>query len=160
MYIPIVTITLQEELRQTRPFARKSGEALVAILRTATVLESTQNEVLRPHGITQTQYNVLRILQGAGRDGLCGKEVAERLVSRVPDVSRLLDRMVEMGLVNRERDSDDRRHVTARISVKGKRVLHQATPDLETVEQRLFRGMAASTVETLVTALARIRESA
>ena len=160
MYIPVVTTSLQAELRQTRPFARKTSEALVAILRTATVLEHAQNDVLRPHGITQTQYNVLRILQGAGREGLCGKEIAERLVSKVPDVSRLLDRMVDVDLVNRERDSADRRHVTARISVKGKRVLAQATPDLEVVEQRLFRGMPAATVVGLVTVLARIRESA
>ena len=159
MYISDVTTTLQQELRQTRPFTRKTSEALVAILRTATVLENAENEALRPHGITQTQYNVLRILQGAGKDGLCGKEIAERLVSKVPDVSRLLDRMVEMDLVNRERDTEDRRHVTARISVKGKRVLAQATPDLEVVEQRLFRGIPAPSVATLVTALARIREA-
>ena len=159
MYIQLVTITLQDELRQTRPFARKTSEALVAVMRTATVLEHAQNEVLRPHGITQTQYNVLRILQGAGKTGLCGKDIAERLVSKVPDVSRLLDRMVDMDLVTRERDGEDRRHVTARIGARGKRVLAQATPDLEVVEQRLFRGMPATTVATLVTALARIRES-
>ena len=65
------------------------------MLRTAALLEHQLNEALRPFGITELQYNVLRILRGAGPDGLCGREIAERLVSKVPDVSRLLDRMEE-----------------------------------------------------------------
>ena len=93
------------------------------MLRTAALLEHQINEVLRPHGITELQYNVLRILRGAGPNGLCGREIAERLVSKVPDVSRLLDRMVGMQLLRRERDAADRRHVTARITPKGLRVL-------------------------------------
>ena len=74
-----MTIRLQDEIKQTKPFARPSDEALLSILRTATVLEHGSNEVLRPFGITSTQYNVLRILRGAGAGGLCGKEIAERL---------------------------------------------------------------------------------
>lgn len=148
---------LQDEIHQTRPFARKSSEALVSILRTATVLEHEQNEALRPHGITQTQYNVLRMLQGAGKTGLCGRDISNRLVSRVPDVSRLMDRMEELDLLTRERDSVDRRHVTARISAKGRKVLAQSTPDLETVEQKRFGGMDNRTVVALVNVLARVR---
>ena len=125
-----MTSRLQDEIKQTKPFARPSDEALVSILRTATVLEHGSNEVLRPFGITMTQYNVLRILRGAGAGGLCGREIAERLISRVPDVSRLLDRMEEMGLLGKKRDADDRRHVTARITAKGRKVLEQATPGL------------------------------
>src|SRR5664279_2712639 len=88
-----MTSRLMEELKQTKPFARPSDEALLSIVRTASVLEHGSNEILREYGITTTQYNVLRILRGAGTAGLCGREIAERLVSRVPDVSRLLDRM-------------------------------------------------------------------
>ena len=80
-----------------------------------------------------TQYNVLRILRGAGARGLCGREVGERLISRVPDVSRLLDRMAEMGLLAKERDAADRRHVTARITPKGRRVLGAGDADSCTV---------------------------
>ena len=152
-----MTTKLQDEIHQTRPFARKSSEAMVSILRTATVLEHEQNEALRPHGITQTQYNVLRMLQGAGKTGLCGRDVADRLVSRVPDVSRLMDRMEELDLLTRERDSADRRHVTARISAKGRKVLAQSTPALETVEQKRFGGIDNRTVVALVNALARVR---
>jgi DNA-binding MarR family transcriptional regulator len=150
---------LQDEIKQTKPFARKTAEALLAVLRTATVLEHAQNEALRPHGITSTQYNVLRILQGAGDDGMCGREVAERLISRVPDVSRLLDRMEEMELVTRERDPEDRRHVTARISAKGRGIVVEATPSLEVIERASFRDMEPGLVVSLVKALDTIREA-
>ena len=99
------------------------------------------NEVLRPCGITALQYNVLRILRGAGPNGWCGREISERLVSKVPDVSRLLDRMESLQLLRRERDATDRRHVTARITPKGVRVLERPPP-------RWNRPGAASTIST------------
>jgi len=147
-----------DEIKQTKPFARPADEALVSIMRTAVVLEHAQNEALRPHGLTLTQYNVLRILRGAGRRGLCGREIAERMVSNVPDVSRLLDRMEEMGTIRRARDADDRRHVTARIAPKGRRVLSQASPALEQVARSRFGRLAPSAVPALIRALAAIRE--
>src|SRR4051794_5957483 len=109
---------LQQEIKQTKPFPRPSSEALLGVLRTAALLEHRISEALRPAGITTTQYNVLRILRGAGANGLCGREIAERLVSKVPDVSRLLDRMEEVGLLSRSRNADDRRHVVATITGK------------------------------------------
>ena len=155
-----MTNRLLEELKQTKPFARPSDEALVSIMRTASILEHGSNEILREFGITQTQYNVLRILRGAGASGLCGKEIAERLVSRVPDVSRLLDRMEETGLLGKKRDAADRRHVTARLTVKGKRVLDEATPRLTEFGRARVDKLSARTVEGLVEALATIREGA
>ncbi len=151
---------LQEEIKQTKPFARPSDEALLSILRTATVLEHGSNEALRPFGITVTQYNVLRILRGAGAGGLCGREVAERLISRVPDVSRLLNRMEETGLLGKTRDAADRRHVTARITAKGRRVLERATPQLDEFGRGRVERLSARTLEALVAALALIREGA
>jgi DNA-binding MarR family transcriptional regulator len=151
---------LLEELKQTKPFARPSDEALVSIMRTASILEHGSNEILRAYGITTTQYNVLRILQGAGTAGLCGREIAERLVSRVPDVSRLLDRMEETGLLGKKRDAADRRHVTARITAKGRRVLDEATPQLTEFARGRVERLSARTVEGLVEALATIREGA
>src|SRR6476661_7665572 len=105
-----MTSRLQAEIKQGKPFQSASAEALLSVMRTAAMLEHHLTEVLKPYGITPTQYNVLRILRGAGSGGLCGREVAERMVSRVPDISRLLDRMEEMDLVDRERDPADRRH--------------------------------------------------
>ena len=155
-----MTNRLLEELKQSKPFARPSDEALVSIMRTASILEHGSNEILREFGITQTQYNVLRILRGAGASGLCGKEIAERLVSRVPDVSRLLDRMEETGLLGKKRDAADRRHVTARLTAKGKRVLDEATPKLAEFGRARVEKLSARTGEGLVEALATIREGA
>jgi len=152
-----MTNRLQDEIKQTKPFARPSDEALLSILRTATVLEHGSNELLRPFGITITQYNVLRILRGAGARGLCGREVGERLISRVPDVSRLLDRMAEIGLIAKERDAADRRHVTARITPKGRRVLSQATPILARYGRERVELLSARGIEGLVEDLEVIR---
>lgn len=119
---------LQAELKQTRPFRSPREEAMVALQRTAAVLEHAFECRLKDSGITATQYNVLRILRGAGPAGLCRNEVGQRMVRRVPDVTRLLDRLEDTGLVGRTR-GDDRRFVTTRITPKGLEVLE----DLEAV---------------------------
>ena len=152
-----MTTDLQTELKQKKPFPRIGAEALVSILRTAAVLDHQLTDALKPFGITHTQYNVLRILRGAGAAGLCGREVAERMVSPVPDVSRLLDRMEDTDLISRERDSEDRRHVTARISRKGLALLDETTPRLEAVERARFGQLPAGRLQHLVEVLAAVR---
>ena len=92
-YTFLVTQTLQDELKQARPFKQVEEEAYLSIMRTAALLEHQVAQALKPHGVTATQYNVLRILRGAGSEGLCRNEVGDRLVTTVPDVTRLLDRM-------------------------------------------------------------------
>jgi DNA-binding MarR family transcriptional regulator len=148
---------LQAELKQRKPFSSVGAEALLSVLRTAAVLEHQLTEVLKPFGITHTQYNVLRILRGAGAEGLCGREVAERMVSRVPDVSRLLDRMEETGLISRQRDPGDRRHVTARITRKGLAMLEQATPRLEAVERARAGQIPTGQLQQLIEMLSTVR---
>jgi DNA-binding MarR family transcriptional regulator len=148
---------LLAELKQTKPFPRATAEAFLSVLRTAAVLEHQLTEALKPYGITHTQYNVLRILRGAGAGGLCGREVAERMVSRVPDVSRLLDRMEESGLIARERDDNDRRHVTARITPKGLGLVEEVAPRLEAVERARFGRLPAAQVRQLIDILASLR---
>jgi MarR family transcriptional regulator, organic hydroperoxide resistance regulator len=150
---------LQTELKQTKPFPRRSSEALLSVLRTAALLEHQLNEVFRPYGITELQYNVLRILRGAGPDGRCGREISERLVSKVPDVSRLLDRMESMQLLRRERDDTDRRHVTARITSRGLRVLEDATAELDAFEREHFGHLDPERLQHLIDGLADIRDA-
>jgi DNA-binding MarR family transcriptional regulator len=150
---------LQAELKQTKPFPRPSSEAFLSVLRTAALLQHQVNEALRPFGITDLQYNVLRILRGAGTTGLCGREISERLVSKVPDVSRLLDRMEGMQLLRRERDADDRRHVTARITPKGLRVLDEASPTLEAMERERFAHLDPERLQQIIDGLADVREA-
>lgn len=150
---------LLDEIRQLRPFVHPGAEALVSIIRTATVLEHAQDEVLRPHGLTRTQYNVLRVLKSAPGAGLCGREIGERLMSKVPDVSRLLDRMEEMGLLTRKRSTADRRHVAARLTGEGEKLLDAATPALDEWAQQRFSGLTQAQLTSLVETLARVRAS-
>jgi DNA-binding MarR family transcriptional regulator len=118
-----MTPSLQDELRQTKPFGSLEQEATLSVERTAAVLRHGVAEALRPYGVTPAQYNVLRILRGAGPDGLCRHEVSDRLLTQVPDVTRLLDRMEAAGLVTRERSTEDRRLVATRITEEGRRLL-------------------------------------
>jgi len=151
--------TLQEEIKQSRPFGRPEVEALLSVLRTSALLDHALGQVLKPFGLTHTQYNVLRILRGAGEQGLCGREVGERLVSPVPDVSRLLERLDETGLVARCRDEGDRRHVKATLTREGEEVLDRATPALEALQKRWFGDLERSELRTLIEALADVRSA-
>ena len=110
---------LKAEIRSSGAFASTEEEVSLNILRTAALLEHAVAERLKPHGLTATQYNVLRILRGAGEEGLCRNEVGQRMLKPVPDVTRLLDRLEDSGLVARLRDAEDRRFVTARITKRG-----------------------------------------
>lgn len=148
---------LLAELKQTKPFAHPGQEALVSILRTAAVLEHEVNDVLKPFELTSTQYNVLRILRGAGSAGLCGREVGERLITQVPDVPRLLDRMTEAGLVARKRDAADRRHVTARITPKGLRLLDDVAPVLGVIERKRIGSLGRDEIQALLRHLETVR---
>jgi DNA-binding MarR family transcriptional regulator len=148
---------LQAEIKQSKPFPRRSSEALLSVLRTAALLEHQLNETLRPYGITERQYNVLRILRGAGPQGLCGREISERLVSKVPDVSRLLDRMEGMQLLRRERDATDRRHVTASITPNGLRLLDETGPTLDAFERERFGHFDAERLQQIIDGLADLR---
>lgn len=148
---------LQTEIKQSRPFPSRGSEALASILRTAALLEHRLGATLRPFGVTASQYNVLRILRGAEPAGLCGREVGERMLARVPDVPRLLERMEALHLITRVRDASDRRHVTARITAKGLDALERIRPALEAMEHSLVDRLSDRTVTTLIEGLAGIR---
>jgi DNA-binding MarR family transcriptional regulator len=110
---------LQQELKQAKPFASLRQEVMLSVARTSAIWTHSFEQALKVHGVTPTQYNVLRILRGAGPEGLCRYEIAERLITPVPDVSRLLDRMAAARLLTRERALTDRRLVVACITPKG-----------------------------------------
>jgi DNA-binding MarR family transcriptional regulator len=150
---------LQEELKQTRAFKSLEEEAHLSIARTAAVLEHAFADALKPYGITPTQYNVLRILRGAGAEGLCRNEVGERLVRRVPDVTRLLDRMEDMKLIVRERGDVDRRYVTTRIAPAGSRVLDRFDSAIEAVHAKQIGHVGRQRLRTLIDLLAVVRNA-
>lgn len=151
--------SLREEIRQTRPFDSAEQEAYLGILRTAAELEHGTAELLKGHGITPTQYNALRILRGAGRNGLCRNEVRDRLVARVPDATRLLDRMEAMGLIERRREEDDRRFVTTRITALGRRLLAQLDAPVLALHREQLAALSPGEVDALIGLLERVRGS-
>jgi DNA-binding MarR family transcriptional regulator len=114
---------LQEELKQSKPFDSPEVEAYLNLVRSAALLTRQQEEVLKQQGLTSSLYNVLRIVRGAGGDGIPSTSVADRMVSRVPDVTRLVDRLVALGLVERHRTDADRRLVILRLSTSGASLL-------------------------------------
>jgi DNA-binding MarR family transcriptional regulator len=98
-------------------------DAYLSIQRTADLLARGAEEAIKRWGLSATQYNVLRILRGAGPGGLCCGEVAERMLTHDPDITRLLDRLEKRGLIVRARESKDRRVITVRIAPEGLRIL-------------------------------------
>jgi len=151
---------LRTELKQTRPFRDVRHETSLSIQRTAALLEHAFESFLRPHGITATQYNVLRILRGAEPEGLCRNEIGERLVRRVPDVTRLLDRLEDQRLILRVRGGDDRRFVTTRITKHGLELLAGLDPAVDRFHAAELGGVDERRLKTLVDLLALVRDSA
>ena len=116
------------DLKQEKAFARLEEEAAVTLLRTADVLRSLLDGALKPFGLSGEQYNVLRILRGSPSKGLPTLEIASRMVSRAPNITRLVDKLIQKGLVSRCPQPDDRRVVVVRITGTGRRLVDRATP--------------------------------
>ena len=149
---------LRDEIKQTKPFASVHEEAFLNVARTAAVLGHSFAEAVKPHGVTATQYNVLRILRGAGPAGLCRNEVRDRLVAQVPDVTRLLDRMEEAGLIEREREAADRRMVTTRITPEGLRLLKALDEPVLALHRAQLGHLSKQQLTTLIDLLTLARE--
>lgn len=148
---------LRDELKQTKPWKSLQEEASLNIARTSAVLEHALAQALKPFDITPTQYNVLRILRGAGPDGLCRNEVGERLVRRVPDVTRLLDRMEQLGLIVRHRGGEDRRFVSTRITTAGTELLDRLDAEICAIHRRQLGHLDEASLQTLIDLLTKVR---
>lgn len=108
-----------EHMKQTKSFDSRQQEAYLMMIRISENLQYELECLLKNHGLTQTQYNALRILRGAGVEGLPCNEIGSRMVKRVPDVTRLLDRLEKLGYVKRNRQENNRRVVIAKITDRG-----------------------------------------
>jgi DNA-binding MarR family transcriptional regulator len=128
----------------------------VALLQIADILGSQAEQIVKTARLTAAQYNVLRILRGAGA-GLACKEIGERMISRDPDITRLLDRMERQGLITRERQSDDRRVVKTCITAKGLSLLKGLDRPMRELHKRQFQLLSAARLATLATTLEEIR---
>lgn len=131
--------------------------AFLALARTAAVLGDDMDRLLAPHGLSQPQYNVLRILRGAGDGGLCRHEIRDRLLSRMPDVTRLVDRLEEGGLAERVRDTVDRRVVRTTITDAGRALLGQLDAPVAAEHARQFGHLSEGEAARLVALLDAVR---
>lgn len=113
------------DIKQTKPSSSAEEEAFVNIQRTADVLLQTLTSELKAFGLSPAQYNVLRILRGASLEGLPCGEIGARMITRDPDITRLLDRLEARGLVGRSRENKDRRIIVTRITEAGRELLGQ-----------------------------------
>jgi DNA-binding MarR family transcriptional regulator len=140
---------LQRELKQNKPFESLESEVYLNLARTADILQRWEVELLRPLDLTPSTYNILRILRGAGKDGHRCAEIGSRMISRDPDITRLLDRLEKRGLVKRARDTSDRRVVTSRITEKGLSLLATLDAPVEESQRKLLGHMSRADLEHL-----------
>lgn len=148
---------LQQEIKQTKPFASLEEEVLLNLLRTTDALERQMSAALKPFGISTTQYNVLRILRGAGETGLACGEIGERMITRDPDITRLLDRLEKRKLIQRCREDRDRRIIMARIAAEGLRMLAEIDRIHPELLKTIFGHMNANDLRTLCLLLEKVR---
>ena len=132
-------------------------EALLNIHRTAGHLEAGMAELLKPAGLSAGQYNALRILRGAGKAGLACREIGRRMVTRDPDITRLLDRLEKRGLTARSRESADRRVITVRITAAGLRLLGKLDGAVARFVARQMGKLDSKRLRALIEALERVR---
>ena len=149
-----------DEIRQSKPLGSDSQEALLGIFRTADLLHREINKAIEPHGISGQQYNVLRILRGAGEKGLPTLEVAGRLLEQTPGITRLLDRLEKKKLIRRERCAEDRRQVLCWITPGGRDLLAGLDGLVKALDRRLFKMLTAIELRTLIQLLDRVRKPA
>ncbi|NUP89621.1 MAG: MarR family transcriptional regulator [Candidatus Sumerlaeia bacterium] len=153
-----MTEKLLQALRQSKPFTSLEQEVHVNILVTAEALQRPFAEFLRAHDLSPTQYNILRILRGAGRRGLSCTEVGQRLITRVPDITRLLDRLEARDLICRERDTEDRRVIHVHITEEGLRVLGPLDEPIHELHRRQLEHMGPARLRQLSRLLDLARE--
>ena len=150
--------TLQEEIQQTRPFRSKGQEATLALFRTGDVLRRHLAACFAESGITHQQYNVLRILRGAGADGLPTLSIADRMIEQAPGITRLIDRLVSKELVIRERALGDRRRVQCFISEIGLELLSRLDHPVDQADECVMRTLQEEEKQQLIQILAKIRQ--
>ncbi len=151
---------LRAEIQQKKPFSSPAEEAFLNLMRTADHMAAREAEVLGEHDLTPAQYNVLRILRGAGPDGHPCQAIGARMISRVPDVTRLLDRLEKAGFVGRERSTTDRRVVFVRIRATALELLARLDAPMAALGPQLFAALTRREIKTLNDLLVRARAPA
>ena len=148
---------LRQELKQTRPSTSLEEEVVLSLVRTADQLAAPLAERLRTVSLSLSQYNILRILRGAADQGLTCGDIAERMVRRDPDLTRLLDRLEKRELVSRERSTTDRRVVLTTLTSDGRKLLDSLDRDVESTMHETLAHMAPTRLQSLLALLEEAR---
>lgn len=136
---------------------RHEEEAFLNVIQTAEALMWGVAETLKPAGLTPTQYNILRILRGAGEQGVSCKEATERMVTKDSDVTRLLDRLEQQHLIKRGRHGKDRRVVLTFITDKGLELLAQLDEPMQELHRRQLAHLGKARLNSLADLLEMAR---
>jgi DNA-binding MarR family transcriptional regulator len=155
--MPNTGSSLQQELKQKKPFHSSAQEAALGVMRTADVIHRRVAEILQPFGVSNQQYNVLRILRGAGERGLPTLEIGERMIEHSPGITRLVDRLIAHGWAERVRCTNDRRVVYCRITPAGLDLLARADAPIARADEALMGGLSESEQRQLIELLDRVR---
>ena len=149
--------SIREELKLKQAPPSLEQEAQLSVVRTGALINDEFERMLQPWGISTAQYNVLRILRGSEPDVLCRNEIRDRMLTRMPDMTRLLDRMEEAQLVARTRESADRRLVATRLTEKGRRLLADMDPVVTAEQKRRFARLSQDQLRSLIELLTLVR---
>jgi DNA-binding MarR family transcriptional regulator len=149
---------LAAELRQSKPFSSVEEEALLNLVRTHEFVQQRMSEFFKQFQLTGTQYNILRILRGAGKEGISCSQAAERMVTADPDITRLLDRLEARNLIVRERSHDDRRVVISHITEQGVDLLKTIDKPLGAVLKKQAGHVGREKLEELIEILESLRK--
>jgi len=147
----------RKPIRQKRPFASLEEESVLNLLRTAGVVRDETERVFRDHQLRGPAFNVLRVLAEAGRSGLPSQQISERMLTRAPDITRLVDKLEDRELVKRERKDGDRRVVLVRITRQGTRLIEKLAPELEALHVKLLGHMKRKELRQLSSLLEAAR---
>jgi MarR family transcriptional regulator, organic hydroperoxide resistance regulator len=148
---------LQAELKQKIPFTSREQEAYLSLLRTADTLQSQVEARLKGFGLTATQYNALRILRGAGPEGLPCREIGGRMITHDPDITRLLNRLEDRGFVVRSRAKRDRRVIYGKITAAGLKLLREMDGPIDKYGRQMFRHVGQDRLKQLIELLELVR---
>jgi DNA-binding MarR family transcriptional regulator len=153
----MTTPKLQHELKKKRPFDVPEQEAALSVLRTSDQLQIRFARLLREHGLTPSQYNVLRILRGEGKP-LPILEIASRTITVVPGITGLIDRLEQAGFVNRLRCAKDRRVIHVALTDHGTRTLAALDEPLIALHRKLLGHLSQAELQELIRLLEKVRE--
>jgi len=148
---------IQVEIAQRRPFHSVKAEIAVSILRTAALLERHFAQVVARTGLTTQQYNVLRILRGAGQEGIPTLVIRDRMIHEAPGITRLLDKLEKAGLARRERTSSDRRQVFCYITDRGLAIVAELDEEMRDADDVAVGNLSEAEQKQLLKLLEGVR---